>query len=273
MLVNTVPSAQQGIGFGIKGAAAPFASAMAGALVPVAVAVGWRWAFGAAALIAIAVIPLFGKRPPPSARITVARGSGTELRNPGLVLFVAVVFGFGVASSMMVSVFYVDAAVAGGTSARTAGLILATGSIASVAARVLTGSFSDRMSGNHMELCAYMQFGGLFGVVMLTTGNSVLMGVGLVIGLIGTWGPNAVFWYALTRHYQDAPGRITGAVQPGAAVGAVVGPATFGLLADHASYQSAWTFCACITLVASIGTFVAARQLAARSAAPAVRSS
>lgn len=261
LLVNTVRPGALGFAFGLKGAAAPAASSLAGLAVPVvALTVGWRWAFAACALIALAMVVPVGRRPPPAVRTTAPTQEG-ELRHPGLVFAIAVTFGLGTAASMSASVFYVDAAVSGGASVRNAGLALAAGSLLAIIARLVTGAICDRMASGHMTFCAVMQAGGVVGMAMLVTGNQTLMAVGVSIALVGTWGINAIFWYALLRHYADVPGRITGAVQPGGALGGVIGPFGFGLVAEHAGYRTAWVIAGVGTLVAASATALVARAL------------
>lgn len=57
-LAEHVPAHRQGLSFGVKQAAIPFSTLLAGAAVPtVALTAGWRWAFVAAAGAALAALP------------------------------------------------------------------------------------------------------------------------------------------------------------------------------------------------------------------------
>ncbi|MCI4063784.1 MFS transporter [Micromonospora sp. R77] len=57
-LARHVPAHRQGLSFGVKQAAVPISTLLAGAAVPaVALTVGWRWAFVAAAVAALAALP------------------------------------------------------------------------------------------------------------------------------------------------------------------------------------------------------------------------
>jgi MFS family permease len=260
LVVSRVDDARRGLAFGLKAAAAPAASTLAGISVPlIALTVGWRWAFAVSAVAALVLVPVIGRRPRQTIGLaTTPRGEG-ELHNRPLVLFVAISFGLGTASSMTLSVFYVASAVDAGASSRFAALSLAVGGALSIVARLVTGGICDRMRGGHMRLCAYMQLAGLVGIVLVATGHLGLMAVGVAVGLVGTWGINAIFWYALLRQYRHVPGRITGAVQPGAAVGGVIGPSMFGIIAEHAGYTPAWVVSCLITLVAAVTTLMVAR--------------
>jgi MFS family permease len=262
LVVSRVDEDQRGLAFGLKAAAAPAASTLAGISVPlIALTVGWRWAFAASAIAALLLIPVIGRRPVDAQgqAVRAARPRDGDLRNRPLVLFVAISFGLGTAASMTLSVFYVASAVDAGASSQFAALTLAIGGALSIAARLVTGAICDRMRGGHMRLCAAMQLGGLIGVVLVATGSKVPMAIGIAVGLVGTWGINAIFWYALLRQYRDVPGRITGAVQPGAAIGGVIGPSMFGFIAEHGGYVPAWTVASVVTLVAATTTFMVAR--------------
>ena len=55
-LAREVPAGRQGLSFGIKQAAIPVATLLAGLAVPtIAVTLGWRWAFAGGAALALAV--------------------------------------------------------------------------------------------------------------------------------------------------------------------------------------------------------------------------
>src|SRR3954451_23897760 len=58
-LSRHVPAGRQGLSFGVKQAAIPVSTLLAGAAVPaVALTLGWRWAFALGGLLAAAAIPL-----------------------------------------------------------------------------------------------------------------------------------------------------------------------------------------------------------------------
>ena len=68
-LARSVPASRLGLSFGIKQAAIPIATLLAGAAVPtVALTIGWRWAYligAAVALLAAARDPARRRRPGP----------------------------------------------------------------------------------------------------------------------------------------------------------------------------------------------------------------
>jgi MFS family permease len=72
--LTRVPAGRQALSFGIKQSAIPVATLLAGASVPaVALTLGWRWAFGLAAVAALGALALV---PPDGGRRTAQAGSG-----------------------------------------------------------------------------------------------------------------------------------------------------------------------------------------------------
>ncbi|PWU44609.1 MFS transporter, partial [Micromonospora globispora] len=64
-LARHVPAHRQGLSFGVKQAAIPVSTLLAGAAVPtIALTAGWRWAFVAAAVAALAALPAVTRQEP-----------------------------------------------------------------------------------------------------------------------------------------------------------------------------------------------------------------
>lgn len=266
LLSNVIRPARLGTAFGIKQSAPPTATMLAGLSVPViALTIGWRWAYVAAALLGVVVIFAAG-RPPPVDPRRRAESAGSRLADRRMILLLAVAFGLGNATSSTVTTFYVDAAVRAGTSADFAGTMLAVASIATIITRVVSGAVSDRLSTGHLRLCAGLLVVGSIGIAMLATGRPAWMAAGALVGLAGTWGFGGVFWFALVRAYPDAPGQASGAIAPGVLGGSTAGPVVFGFIADSAGFAVAWTFIGVVALVAAGAALVCSRKLARRQA-------
>lgn len=264
LLVNRVRRGRLGTAFGMKQSAPPTASMLAGLSVPViALTVGWRWAFGLAAIAALVVAVVVGPRPP-SAPARVARADRAKpvpLRNRSTLVVLASSFGLAFAASSVVLAYYVDAAVLAGSSQRGAGLVFAAASLTAIVTRLVAGVACDRLTLSPLRLSAALLASGAVGAVLLATGDPVTMAFGGVVALAGTWGFPGMFWFALVRAYPDAPGRITGTMAP-AAVGGIIGPIGFGALATSVSYASAWMLTAVLAVLAAAAMLFGARHLA-----------
>lgn len=265
LLSDRVPRHRQGIAFGVKQAGVPLGSVIAGASVPlIAAQLSWRWAYLVAAVSAVVLLGMVRPRRG-AGRSTVTRRGGPRepLRDRGLITLLAFVFAFGAGAGNAVPMFYVDAAVRAGSSPAFSGTMLAVASASAVAMRLVLGVVSDRMVSGHLRLCAVLLFGGTFGFGLLATGRTDLMAVGVVVTLVGAWGFNGVFWFALMRAFPEAPGAVTGAVQPGGSIGNIVAPLVLGTLADSLGYTATWLFGGSLGLAAALGMLVGARRLRA----------
>jgi len=271
LLINRVRSARLGTAFGLKQSAPPTASMLAGLSVPViALTVGWRWAFAAAAVAAFAIAIAVGPTPS-SAPAQIARKRREKLprlRDPGTLLLLAVGFALGFASNSAVLAFFVETATRSGMSSPVAGLVFAASSLAAIIVRVGAGVAADRLTFRPLRLCAVLLAVGAVGVALLAAGGSGLLTVGGVLAIAGTWGFPGVFWFAVIRAYPQTPGRVTGAMAP-AAVGGVLGPVGFGVLAANVTDAAAWWATATVALLAALAMLFGARRLASDARRPA----
>ncbi|MGH9069423.1 MAG: MFS transporter [Acidimicrobiales bacterium] len=288
LLARSVDPDHQGWAFGVKQAAIPTATLLGGLAVPaVALTVGWRFAFIAAGCLALVVgwlvphpgsvsggfaapdgAPL-GAKPrgrrtvPASSGLHAGGGAAGRVRVLPLVVFAfALALGAGAANAL--GTFVVPAAVNAGVSRGQAGLLSALGSVAGLSVRLLSGRQADRRGHRHLPVVALMMVGGAVGYGLLATGASWLLIPGVVISFGAGWGWAGLFNFAIVRTHPGAPGRATGITQTGAYTGGLVGPLGFGLLAQHVSYQAAWTAAGAAGLLAAAG-IVAGRHLLIRA--------
>lgn len=252
-LSRAIPGNRQGLAFGTKQGAVPVAAVLGGLAVPaVALTVGWRAAFLAAAAVAIPVV-LLNERLGPERD----RGGGGQLGNLTTARHhlwaIAVAAGLGTAATNVLAVFYVDAVVQGGTEPATAGLLLAGGSILGAAIRVVVGWSADRRSGRHLVVVAWMLALSASGYALLAVPprGGVLVLVTALTFITG-WGWNGLLTYAVIRFNPAAPAQATGITQAGVSVGGALGPAAAGLLASAGSYARVWLACASAVLVAAV---------------------
>lgn len=262
-LTQAVPSCHQGLGFGVKQAAVPAASVLAGVAVPlVAVPLGWRSAFFIGAALAV-VVTLWGPRPATAA--VLARPKRGPLRAgdapllPLLVLAAAGAFGTAAANSL--AAFLVESSVSRGVRPATAGVLLAVGSGVGVTVRVLAGWAADHRDGGHLRVVAMLMATGTVGLGLLAvagTAPRILLGAVLAFGSV--WGWNGVFNLAVIRRNPRAPAAATGITQAGLYLGGVVGPTAFGRSVELWSYAAAWSGLAVASMLAA-GGILAGRAL------------
>lgn len=263
LLIRQVQPGRLGTAFGLKQAASPGSSMLAGFAVPaIAVTLGWRWAFALVALLALGVIVAIGRRGPTAAQRAERKRDAAPkeaLSDRRLVALLALAFGFALAANVIVPTFYVASAVEAGSSSEFAGTMLALGSGLAIATRLIAGVACDRIIRRPLLLCAGLLTIGGLGIGLLATLQPQLMTFGALLALTGAWGFNGVFWFAVVRAYANTPGRITGLLSPGGSLGATLGSILFGVVAQYLGYSVAWLLGAVIAVLAGVGLAICSR--------------
>ena len=258
-LAEVVPAHRQGLAFGVKQAAIPAATLVAGFSLPlVGLTLGWRVSFAVSALLAVVYVllaPRTGRRPRAGGR---AGGQGEVA-----VLALSVVAAAAALASAAVNglaAFLVESAVASGLTPSGAGVLLGTGSALGVAARVLVGGLADRRAGGHLRIVAAMMALGAAGMSLLATGEpaAYVAGTALVFALGWSW--PGLLTFAVVRLHPSAPARATSYTQTGVFAGGATGPLVFGLLVSAGSYRLAWSVAAG-AMLASSAAMVAGRRM------------
>ncbi|MFV2101968.1 MFS transporter [Micromonospora sp. LOL_024] len=258
LLARHVPPRRQGLSFGVKQAAIPISTLLAGVAVPtLALTVGWRWAFVAAAAAALATLPAVPRQgPQPARRVTARTGSASV----GLVVVgVAATLAAGAANAL--GTFVVDASVDRGSEPGMAGLTLTLGGAVCVAARIGVGWLADRRSGGHISSIAGLLVGGAAGLGMLAVSGSGPLVVGVLLGFGLGWSWPGLMNFAVVQLHPQAPGAATSIAQTGVYAGGCLGPLTLGPLAAAAGYPAMWLTAAIAMLTAAALMLTATRLL------------
>lgn len=257
-LSRSMPAERMGLSFGVKQASVPLATLMAGAAVPaVALTLGWRWAFGIAAALALTALAAAPRGSPPAQRDrTAARDRAT-----GALAVIGAAAGLGAASATGLGIFLVASAVNQGVAPGLAGLVLTLGSVVGLAVRILHGWMADRRSGAHMAFVAGSMLSGAVGLALLAVPGPATLLVGVVLAFGLGWSWPGLLQFAVVRLNPAAPAAATAIVQLGVYAGGFVGPIGFGYLATHASFAVAWIVAAAAMLVAGAGVLVGRRML------------
>ena len=252
-LARVVPRARQGFAFGVKQAAVPAATVLAGLSLPLlGLTLGWRAAFVGAASSAVAYAAVV-RRGIPAGRAAPAgrsRPSGSAPRGPLAVLAVAAGLGAGAAGAL--SAFLVVSAVGAGVPPARAGLLLAAGSMLSVFVRLIVGRRADAREGGHLQDVAAMLAVGSLGMGLLATGSTVLLLPGAVVAFALGWGWPGLLNFAVVRLHPAAPAAATSITQAGVFAGGALGPLAFGVLVVTWSYAAAWSVAGVALVTAAV---------------------
>lgn len=262
-LAQVVPVRQQGVAFGVKQAAIPAATLVAGFGVPlVGLTLGWRASFAGTALLAVAFVVLM---PRPARVRSPAPRAGQRAGDAAVrvLAVVALAAGFAAAAANSLAAFLVESAVTAGFSLSQAGVLLGCGSAVGVAARIGTGWLADRYDRGHLAVVAGMMAVGAVALALLATAAvpAFIAGTALVFGLGWTW--PGLLTYAVVRLNPSAPAVATSYTQTGVFAGSAAGPVAFGLLVQAGSYRLAWSAAAAAMLLAAALMLAARRMLLA----------
>lgn len=259
-LATSVPASRQGMALGVKQAAIPMSGTLAGLAVPVlALTLGWRsafWLFALLSIVGVFAIPNNGpKFTAPLKATKVSRRMSTRA-----TITLGVALGFGIAANATGTAFLVDSSVRAGIGVGAAGLLLAVSSAASIAMRVISGVFVDRLQIDPLRVTLAMLALGATGYFGMATGPQPIFVVGAFIALTLGWGYNGVFWLAVVRHSPGSTGASTGVILPLGMTGGVLGPFIAGRLIEATNYSLVWGIVG-LWLMISVGFVVLGVQL------------
>ncbi|MEU8296211.1 MFS transporter [Micromonospora sp. NPDC048909] len=258
-LARHVPPQRQGLSFGVKQAAIPVSTLLAGAAVPtIALTAGWRWAFVAAAGTALAALLVVPRREAGRARRATGARAG---RGTGALVVIGVAATLAAAAANALGTFVVDSSVGRGLAPGLAGLTLTLGSAVCVAARVGAGWLADRRSGGHVALIAGMLVVGAAGLGLLAVAGPVPLVAGVVLGFGLGWAWPGLMNFAVVRLHPQAPAAATSITQTGVYAGGCLGPLGLGSLAAHSGYPAMWSTAAGSMLLAAALMLTGSRLL------------
>jgi MFS family permease len=256
---------RQGIAFGLKHSSIPVASLVAGLSVPaLALTVGWRWAYGIAAALALIVAVLV---PRSGGRLARGEKPGKPDLSRWQLTVVAMSFALGAAAAGSLGAYSVSTAVAAGLSEGAAGVLVALGSVVGLASRVGAGYWSDRRSGNQLDLVAGMMGIGVAGFLLLAVPHHVVVSIAVPIAFATGWAWLGSYNLAIAKLNPGAPGAAMGVVQAGAFMGSIAGPMFLGILAESHSHAAAWFGAAIASSLATVVVVALRRTLANAPAA------
>ncbi|BCJ52873.1 hypothetical protein Asp14428_43480 [Actinoplanes sp. NBRC 14428] len=257
-LSRHVPVRRQGLSFGVKQAAIPVSTMLAGVAVPVvALTAGWRWAFVLAAVGATAALRLVPVERDEARRSRADRG---ERATAALVVIgAAATLASGAANAL--GTFLVDSAVGRGIAPGPAGLALTLGSAVCVAARIGGGWQADLFPARQIAVIAGLLAAGAVGLALLAVGGVVPLVLGVVLGFGLGWAWPGLMNFAVVRLHPQAPAAATSITQTGVYAGGCAGPLGLGAVAHAAGYPTMWTVAGAAMLAAAALMVLGSRML------------
>lgn len=253
-LARVVSIEHRGLAFGAKQAAIPLGTLLGGFSVPlIALTIGWRWAFAGAGVLALVTAMIAIPRiAVPTAPVMVRRRRPVDDMPLRPLILMAMGGMFGAAAVGGLAPFLVTTGVEAGLSPGSAGLLATASALCGVIARVAVGAQADRRGSRHFSTIVKMQSLGCLAFLALATGWVPGVIIGGLAGYGVAWGWAGLFHFAVVHSNPGAPGTAAGIAQVGTFTGGVIGPVTFGFLAEYVSYVAAWCFSAVLILLAAL---------------------
>lgn len=230
-----------GLAVSIKQSGLPTATLLAGFAVPsMALTVGWRWAYVAAAVFALMSLVLVRTAVGSSAfRTSATRASAPESSSRDLFLAAAVGAFLAFSAGSLVA-WGVGSGVDAGLGPGTAGLFLSVGAATGITMRVVSGWLSDTMSVKPFRVGGITALVGSIGMAGLALRSPATHVAAMLLSFGCGWIWPVFTNYGIVRANPRAAGSATGITQMGVYVGVFVGPLVTGWLIEHSGYPAMW---------------------------------
>ena len=283
LIVEQVAVRNRAFAFGLKQAAVPAATLIAGLSVPLlALTVGWKWTFAIGAAFALLLVPVLiglvpGKRRAESAAGHPQRPAGPSAgplprKLKSFLIVTAIAAAMGSAQANALGAFTVISATQAGFDVATAGLLLGVGSAAGCLTRPLVGMAADKGIGGSMGTVAIMMSIGCVGLLAIASGNQIAFAAGCIFAFGFGWGWNGLVHYVVSHRSHPFTARATGIAQSGTYIGGSLGPLAFGIVLAGFGPTVAWTSAAVLAAMGAGAALLAhrlERDLSASTESPA----
>ncbi|MCW2135090.1 CynX/NimT family MFS transporter [Arthrobacter sp. VKM Ac-2550] len=270
LIVDQVAVRNRAFAFGLKQAAVPAATLIAGLSVPVlALTVGWKWTFTIGAAFALLLVPVLIGLVPAKRRAQPAAAQSQRSAGPSagplprklksFLIVTAIAAAMGSAQANALGAFTVISATQAGFDVATAGLLLGVGSAAGCLTRPLVGMAADRGIGGSMGTVAIMMSMGCVGLLAIASGNQIAFAAGCIFAFGFGWGWNGLVHYVVSHRSHPFTARATGIAQSGTYIGGSLGPLAFGIVLAGFGPTVAWTSAAILAAMGAGAALLAHR--------------
>lgn len=257
-------SKARGLAFGVKQAAVPIATLVAGVAVPVAALLApWRSVFIVVGFGAVAT-GFFASYVKELPAADIQRRIAQSGQQDTVVLYPLIMLSIGgalaAAAVNAFGIFFVPAAVATGWEEIGAGRLLAIASTLSIVMRIVVGGLADRFkSDGLLWVASFIAVGAVTFYLLGFSQFSLFYAAVFVIAFGVGWGWPGLFQFAVAIKNENQTAVAAGIVQAGVWVGGVVGPLSFGLIAERYGFTVSFVAGAVLQVI-SVGFIVYAKR-------------
>ena len=237
-----------GLAVALKQSGMPAGSMLAGLSVPLlALTVGWRWSYVAAASVGVvAAVLVTALIAPSAARSTMPRDDRPlpETDRPpsptSALVHAAVAGGFLSFGAGTLTLWVVESGVDAGLGNGLAGLMLSLGAGLGIAIRLWWGFRLDGLSRLPFFVGGTMVFVGAAGAALLAVRSSPVHVAATIVAFSGGWIWPVFTNFGIMRANRGRAAAATGITQTGVYVGILTAPLVTGVLIDRAGYGVMW---------------------------------
>lgn len=247
-IIGGVPAHRRGVALGIKQAAIPTSTGLAGLALPtLAVTAGWQAAYVGAVGLAVVAIAALPHVDPPAA----SPRERVRYRPSPRVWRTAIGSAFGAAAVTNIGAFLVRSLEDAGFSLGVAGAVQVVGSVLLISGRVGWGALMDRHRIDRFRFSTGLLLVGALAFPLIGAGHTPLAVVGALLAYGFGWSWPGVVHLGTVEQNPTTTGAASGVVQAGMFTGAMTGPALFGVIADTHGFGWAWLLPATFAAVAA----------------------
>ncbi len=249
LVATLVTPKRQGLAFGVKQAAIPTATLLAGLALPLLGVRGdWRRAYEVAGALA-ALVTVVALTMPRSHEATLR--ARTRFHAPAALWVSALAVALGAGAANALGSFGVVSLVHDHLAPGPAGYAAAAASAVGLGARLVVGRLADTRLRRPLRVVAAMMAVGALGELALASGLVPLLLAGLFVGYGAGWGWNGLITYAVGTRWRSDAAQATAVAQAGAFAGSVLGPLGVGTMIHLVGFPLSWVVVSALALAAA----------------------
>lgn len=229
-----------GLALAAKQSAMPASAMLGGLAVPaLALTLGWRWAYGMGALVALIACLLVARfiesRPRAPVQDTGVVESGSRVLFAAAI--VSMMFAF---SSGAINAWTVSSGVDAGLSEGLAGVMLSVAAGLGIVFRLISGTRVDRSPIPAFRAAGMVSVVGIVGFALLATRIAPIHAFATVLAFAGGWIWPVFTNFAIVNANPRSAGAATGVTQTGVYIGVFSAPVITGQIIEVYGYPAMW---------------------------------
>lgn len=259
-----------GLAIATKQSAMPASAMLGGLAVPaLALTLGWRWAYGMGAVVALAAFVMVQVAVPHRPGEVPVRGERVVDSTRTALLGVTIGSVLLAFTAGAVNAYSVSSGVDAGISEGLAGLLVSAAALTGIVVRVVSGGRVDRGGAMlPLQRAALFMIGGVTGFLLLSLRIPVVHGVATLFAFGLGWIWPVFTNFAVVNANPRGAGAATGFTQMGTYIGVFFGPLVTGMIIDRWGYSPMWIVVGAVGILGGVMCWIVAPQFSGTSGVP-----